>query len=63
MSNQELHLTLLELDFERVLDEHGDGQHGERGSENRHPAGEVLRKRILRSSARMRSHSPDRVQR
>ncbi|WP_165820078.1 sensor histidine kinase [Microvirga sp. KLBC 81] len=45
MPNQELHLTRLESEFERVLNEHAEGQHGERGSEKRNPAEEELRER------------------
>jgi PAS domain S-box-containing protein len=45
MSDQELHLTLLESEFERVLDEHADRPYDEPSSEKRHPAEEMLRER------------------
>jgi PAS domain S-box-containing protein len=45
MSNQELHLTLLESEFERVLDEHAEVQHGEQGPGKRSAAEEALRER------------------
>jgi PAS domain S-box-containing protein len=45
MSTQEPHLTLLESEFERVLDEHSDGLYRTFGTDERSPAEDLLRER------------------
>jgi PAS domain S-box-containing protein len=46
MSNQELHLTLLQSEFERVLDEHSNGSRGESVHKGNGPSEARLRDRV-----------------